>query len=236
MKQLLILFSALAALTVKSQNTKRTAFIGFSFSPDYNFRVIKSDNKDIFGGFTTETRNDIEIGKFGYTAGVSLVQQVSKQVVLETGVQFTNMGYKTKKQQLSFETPTPGIPIRAQVIYAYQYMSIPIKARITFGEKLVRLASSIGFNTSFLTTAKQTVFLEEANGEINKTSTSNKREFKAINIMPFVGIGVNYALNQKLQVFAEPTLRYGLIKTTSTPVKESLWNVGLNMGVYYAIK
>jgi hypothetical protein len=236
MKPLFIAVITLTALTVKSQDSKNKLFIGFNFSPDYNFRGIKSNGDGFLGDDFIKQRNDNEIAKFGYTTGVSIGLQVSKKVVLETGVQFANMGYKTKNQTFSFETPNLGLPTKVQFIYAYQYINIPIKARVTFGEKRLRLASSIGFNTSFLTTLKQTTILEEANGQTNKSSKSDKRGYRTVGIMPFVGVGVNYALNQKLQLFAEPTFRYGLIRTTSSPVKENLWNAGLNMGVYYTIK
>jgi hypothetical protein len=50
-----------------------------------------------------------------------------------------------------------------------------------------------------------------------------------------VSAGVDYKLNNKMHLLAEPTFRYGIIKTKDAPVTEHLWNAGLNVGFYYSL-
>ena len=67
----------------------------------------------------------------------------------ETGVQFSNKGYKTKEQDLVYIDPDPSSPNKATITYSYQYIGIPLRAKVAFGKKKARFISSAGFMTNF---------------------------------------------------------------------------------------
>ena len=237
MKQFLFFLAIIISFAVQGQNNKPTKkiLIGFNFSPDYNFRTLKNSNGESSADVTIKNRNDIETPKFGYTTGMNVGIIVSQRLGLETGIQYSDKGYKTKIQDLVYFPPSPSSPKKAHFIYAYQYVGIPFKAKFYFGKGNVRFLSSIGLMTNFLLNVKQTTIVEYSNGKTEKNTQSTTSSFKKVDISPIVSIGIDYKLNKKFHLLAEPTFRYGVIKTKSAPVTENLWNAGLNIGIYYEL-
>ena len=237
MKQLLLFLTIIVSFKVQGQNNKpiQKILIGFNFSPDYNFRTLKNRNGESSADFTIKNRNDIETARFGYTTGINVGIFASQWVGFETGIQYSDKGYKTKNQDLVYFPPSPSSPTKAHFIYAYQYIGIPFKAKFYFGKGNVRFLSSIGLMTNFLLNVKQTTIVEYSNGKTEKNTQSITSSFKKVDISPIVSIGIDYKLNKKFHLLAEPTFRYGVIDTKSSPVKENLWNAGLNIGIYYEL-
>lgn len=238
MKQLLILVIPLASLTVLGQDTNPTQkiLIGFNFSPDYSSRTLKNNDGSSSSDLVIKSRKNIEVARFGYTTGLNIFINLSQFVGFETGIQFSNKGYKTKNQDLIYFPPSPSSPTKVKTIYSYQYLGIPLKAKFSFGKSKIRFLSSIGFTTNFLLNIKQTNNFEYSDGKTEKKTQSSTSGFKKVDISPMISVGLDYKLNNKIHLQAEPTFRYGVIKTKDAPVTENLWNAGLNVGFYYAIK
>jgi len=238
MKRLLIFFTAFVSLTVQGQdkNSSQKILIGFNFSPDYSYRTLKNNDGSFSSDLVINSRNDVEVAKFGYTTGLNVCFNFTQLVGFKTGIQFSNKGYKTKNQDLTYIPPNPSSPTKAQINYAYQYIGIPLEAKFSFGRSKVRFVSSIGFITNFLLNVKQTNNYEYSNGKTEKKSQSSKSAFNNVDISPIISVGIDYKLNNKIHLFAEPTFRYGVIKTKDAPVTEHLWNAGLNFGFYYPLK
>jgi len=238
MKQLLILATTLVSLTVLGQDTNPTQkiLIGFNFSPDFSSRTLKNNDGSSSSGLVIKSRNGNEIARFGYTTGLNVCFNFSQLVGFETGIQFSNKGYKTKVQDLVYFPPNTGLPTKWKNVYAYQYLGIPLKAKFSFGKGKIRFLSGIGLMTNFLLNVKQSGTYEYADGKTEKKSQSSKSGFKNVDISPVVSVGIDYKLNNKIHLFAEPTFRYGIIRTKDAPVTENLWSAGLNIGFYYALK
>lgn len=237
MKQLLIiaLFCASISLQAQNKNPKPKTLIGFSFSPDYSFRSLKNTSGNNALNPLVDSRNKIEIPKFGYTTGLNACFNLSQFISIETGILFSNRGYSTKKQELVYATPEPNPISKAQFNYTYQYISIPVKAKFSFGKQNLRLIAGMGLQANLLLTTKEISKFEYATGVKSRSSSSSTAGFNKVDISPLVSLGVDAKLNNKMNLFIEPTFRYGIIKTKDAPIKENLWNVGLNLGVYYEL-
>lgn len=109
--------------------------IGINFSPDICFRTIKNNDGSSFSELVVEQRNIRETVKFGYSTGFNICYNIKKFVGLETGIQYSNKGYKTKKQDLIFGPSDPSLPNQSELIYNYHYIDIPIKVNFTIGKK-----------------------------------------------------------------------------------------------------
>lgn len=238
MKQLFMLAGTLASLALQGQNKYQTQkiLVGFSFSPDYNSRTLKNNDGSASSDLVIKSRNDIEVARFGYTAGLNICFNFSASAGFETGIQFSDRGYRTKKQDLLYFPPDPFLQTRAKTVYAYQYLGIPLKAKFSFGKEKVRFITGIGFITNLLLNVKQTTNYEYADGRTEKKSRSSTSGFNKVDLSPVISIGIDYRLNKKIRLFAEPVFRYGIIKTNDAPVTEHLWNAGLNLGFYHALK
>ncbi|MBS1755487.1 MAG: PorT family protein [Bacteroidetes bacterium] len=238
MKQLLLLLLTFFVATTFGQKSKpgNKISIGYSFSPDYSFRTLKNGDGKSSTDLVIKSRDDIEKAKFGYTTGFNVTFHFSDLLGFETGVQYLNKGYKTKEQDLTYFPPNPSLPNKATTSYSYQYIGIPIKAKFSFGKNKVRFISSAGFMTNFLINVKQSTNYKYSDGKKEKKDQSSNSGFNKIDISPMASIGVDYKLTDKIHLSADPTFRFGLIKTKDTPVKEKLWNVGLVFGISYDLK
>ena len=235
---LLIIFSALALQAQNTRPAKETnrIFIGVNFSPDYNYRTLKNNDGNASTGFVINSRNNTEIGKFGYSTGLNICFNFSKGIALETGIQYSNKGYKTKNQDLVYGQPDPDAPTKARFIHTYQYIGIPLKANFSFGKSKVRFITGLGFSTNILINQKNTSIAEYANGRKEKKNQSSTSGYKKLDISPLISIGIDYKINDQVHLKAEPTFRYGLLKTIDAAVTEHLWNAGLNIGFYYGLR
>ena len=237
MKHLLILILTFMSLSVSAQKPKQSnkLKIGFSFSPDYSFRTLKNGDGSSSTDLVIKIRNDIEKAKFGYTTGFSVTYNFSNLIGFETGVLYSNKGYKTIEQHLIYFPPSPGSPDRATTIYSYQYIGIPLKAKFAFGKNKARFITSAGLITNFLINVKQSINFKYSDGRTEKKNQSSTSGFNKVDISPMVSIGVDYKITDKIHLSAEPTFRFGLIKTKDAPVKENLWSAGLVLGFFYAL-
>jgi Outer membrane protein beta-barrel domain len=237
MKWLLILIFTITLFAVQAQDKNRTQkiLIGFNLSPDYSFRTLKNNDGGSSGGIIIKSRNDIEIAKLGYTTGINAIFNFSKQIALETGIQYSNKGYKTKNQDLVYFPPNPNLPSKAEMNYSYNYIGIPIKAKFTFANSDLHFITSVGFMTNFLLNVKQTSTYQYSDGKTEK-KTQSVSGFNKVDISPMISVGIDYKVNGKIHLIVEPTFRYGILKTRDAPIAEKLWNGGVNLGFYYALK
>lgn len=238
MKQLLMVFLTFPVFTTFGQNSKNTnkISIGYSFSPDYSFRTLKNGDGNSSTDLVIKSRNNIEKAKFGYTTGFNVIFYFSNLLGFETGIQYSNKGYKTKEQDLTYFPPNPGLPNKATTNYSYQYIGIPLKAKFAFGKGKTRFISSAGFITNFLISVKQSTNYKYSDGKTEKKDQSSTSGFNKIDISPMISIGVDCKLTDKIHLSAEPAFRFGLSKTKDAPVKEKLWNAGLVFGISYDLK
>lgn len=238
MKLILILIATLASIPTIAQDTKvpRKILIGFNFSPDYSYRTLKNRAGAPSNDLVIKNRNDIEVAKFGYATGINICFNFSQLIGFEAGLQFSNKGYQTQTLEIFFFAPEPNLPTKVKFVHSYQYIGIPLKAKFSLTKGKLGVFSSVGFTTNFLLNVKSKAIIEYSNGKTEKNSQSLKNDFNKVDISPLIGIGIDYRLNRKMHLLAEPTFRYGLIKTIDAPISEKLWSAGLNIGFYYAVK
>lgn len=238
MKRISIFLTALASFTVQAQDIKPVpkVLLGYTFSPDYCFRTLANSDGNPSTDLAIKSRNNIEVAKFGYTTGLNVLINFSQTVGFETGLLFSNKGYQTKNQDLVYFPGSPNLPTKAQLTYAYQYIGIPLKVKFSAGKSKTRFISSMGVITSFILTVKQTTKLEYSDGRTAKNSSSSAQGFDKVDISPVISFGIDHQLNNKIHLIAEPSFRYGILRTKDAPVKEHLWNMGLNIGLYCALR
>lgn len=206
--------------------------IGVTFSPDYCYRRLHSENAS--AKVITEIRDETEIPKFGYTAGLSLLFKPWKRISFETGLFFSDKGYKTKFIGLyDLEASPPLLVNRVKTSYQYYYLNIPIKLNYFILTGKVKLFASTGFSTNiFLDDRTKSTFEDPAGTEY----ASSDLDFSPINIIVLLGAGIDYSINNRLNFRLEPIFSYAITPIADAPIKEYLYSVGANFGLYYTIK
>ena len=244
MKNILILLAFIFTVNIYGQDDKKTdsSFdfkriqIGINFSPDYNYRTLKDNDTNSVNSIIIDIRNDQEIAKFGYSTGLNVCYNFTKTIGLETGIHYTEKGFQTKKLDIVGNQPDPSLPNNIKFIYNFFYIDIPLKANIMFGRKRISFFSSIGFITNIFIKETSTSILEFSNGRIEKkTQPSTMLHYNKVNISPSISTGIDFKMNDRMNLKIEPIFRYGVFKIINASITDYLWNVGINITYYYKL-
>lgn len=219
--------------------------IGISISSDICFRTLKNNGGNSFTDIIIKQRNKDETVKAGYTTGLNVCFNIKKFVGIETGIQYSNKGFQIKQRdavfgsQLPPGTPLPQeqdekLPNKIGFVYNFHYIDIPVKANFTIGKKKVRFFTSIGLVTNIFIKETSTTILKYSDHTERKAGTINYNH-NSVNISPVIGAGIDYKINNRMNLRIEPTFRYGVLKTVKAPVEEHLYNGGLNISYYFGL-
>ena len=221
-----------------AENNATSLSVGINLSPDIAYRNLESSSS--VGSLKEEP-------KFGYTGGVNLKYNVTPRFSLEAGAQYSNKGYAFKNSELIYADmidPRYGFvyqnvgdaPTHLRRIYNFHYFDIPVRGIFSFGKNKISFLASAGITTNILLKTTTTSILEYKGGKKEKKNQEYPYDFRKINISLIVSAGINYKINDKFNISAEPTFRYGILKITDAPVTAFLWNAGMNVSCYYVLK
>jgi len=238
MKKVLYSLLLLFSIGLSAQDSTNTSFkrwaVGYTVSPDYCYRILTSDGS-ANSIFIVSNRNGNEIPQYGITSGFNVCYFFKKHFSIETGINYSNSGYRTKdfSDFIYNGPPDPAIPTKIKFIYNYNYIDIPLKANVIIGKKKLRFIASAGIITNFLLFRKDIQIAEYSDGAIITSYPKPQTGFNFVNLTLLMSAGTDINLSEKFNLRIEPTYRYSLgIKNTS-PVKENLWSAGLNLGLYF---
>lgn len=235
-------------LTLKGTTEFKRLSIGVNISPDYCYRTLKNNNGSATSDLIIDLREESEGPKLGYTAGINAGYNFSKKWGVEMGIQYSNKGYAFKNSALTFGEmidPRYGFiytsngaaaPTYAKFVYHHHYLDVPVRVLYRFGKKRLHFVTSVGVTTNILLNATMTSVVKYGNDDAKRQTYDQPYDFNTFNISPTISVGVDYKINNKINLRAEPTFRYGLLKITDTPVTATLWSGGLNFSCYYLLK
>src|SRR5260221_9733026 len=152
-KSLVLLLTFIPLITLcQTSDTARAKriSIGIVFSPDYCYRTLKPDNSEISKSIVNY-RDSLEIPNYGFTTGLSALFQLNKNFALETGLQYSDKGEKTKSYTEFFYSFAGGGPdsAKASSVYHYDYLDVPLKANYYFFKKRLKMFLSGGLSANF---------------------------------------------------------------------------------------
>jgi len=170
MKFIIISLLPLVAFCQTTDNETSKFLVGFVFSPDYCYRFLKPDSDE---KWVAEDRDLMEIPKFGFTTGASLLFKHSEHLTLETGLLYSDKGYKTKfYANFIYNTSDPSIPTSIKYIYHYHYLDIPIKANYNLFSKKFKFFISGGISVNVFLGQKTLDIYEFSDGHSEERSWS----------------------------------------------------------------
>jgi hypothetical protein len=238
---LLCLFVLITA-TSQAQDARKW-FLGYSFSSDLCYRRLSNGSGDPAIDGMIAARNKSEHLKMGFTTGLNVKYQFNDVISVETGLMYSNKGYKSRTDNIIFgdqvdpgQTPSSGGQFRVR--YNYKYLDLPLKINIVFArEETYSFYLTAGAvvnvfleqkNVSTFTSPNHPKQVTISGGELFRTNNS-------LNISPFIGPGIRFGLGKRLHMQVEPLFRYGVLPLYDAPIKGYLWNWGLNTVLYYAL-
>ena len=228
----------LAPFGLSAQDSTSTKFkhwaIGFTISPDYCYRILTTDGS-VSSKNIVSSRNENEQAQYGVTKGFNVCCFFKKYFSIETGINYSNSGYRTKdfSDFIYFGPPDPYIPTKTKSIYNYDCIDIPLKTNFIFGKKKLHFIASAGIITDFLLFRTETQTAEYSDGTIMTSNFKSQSGFNFVNLTLLLSAGADINLSKKFNLRIEPTYRYSLDIRDTSPIKEHLWSAGLNFGLYY---
>jgi hypothetical protein len=252
MKKVATLLICFAITSLYGQKASTIVFnkyqIGANFSSDICYRTLANNNGESIIDDIIDWRNGYEIPKFGYTSGFTFVYNLNKNVGFEAGFQISNKGYQTETKDLIYgdqidpitgdisnESSDLNAPTKAKQIYSDFYYEFPMKANFTIGRKKIRFIASVGVSVNRFITEKETSVYTYINGSTKRTNNIVHVSYNRTNISPMISAGIDWKVTPKMNLKAEPTFRYGVLKIIDQPITGYLWNCGMNLCFYYSL-
>ena len=238
-KTLLISFTIFSCLGQTAQNqlelTETSGFqLGIHFSPDVCYRTLQNNDGSAMSDAIIQQRNENEIFKLGYTLGLTTLLPLNKRISLESGITYSNKGYQTTMQVLYYFQYDPAFPQKMKSIYNYHYIDIPLKANFIFGKKKLRFISSLGLTTNvFIRETSTSVLVYSDRTERNSSATNFK--YNRFNLSPSIGVGIDYKINDKMNLRIQPSFSYGILKIIDAPITAYLYSGGINMSYFFKL-
>jgi hypothetical protein len=202
--------------------------IGVSASPEICYRTLLNNDGSQNSTSIINYRNENETVKMGYTGGLHLGYNFNERFGFQTGIQYANRGFSTKKIDIAGSLMDPVIPESLKYNYNYHYLEIPAKVNFSFGENQIRLTTSAGLSSAFLIKQSRTFIGYYKDTTTRQVFISNDA-YNRFNLFATISAGLEMRFNPIMSIKVEPTFRYGLLKITDTPVSGHWYSGGLNV-------
>jgi hypothetical protein len=228
-----LLILPLFAIAQPKETPRKNFSIGLSFAPAITYRALKYSETQ---QWIADQRNDEEVAKLGFTAGVNLFFRLNKRLTFETGLQYANRGEKKKKQDLVWETKEPSFPESAIITASYQFIDIPLKVNYLFlPERKLKYYVSAGFVNSIFLRKKTTVESIYSDGDKKKDVSYDKLGYAPVCFFMYLGVGAEYDISKRLSARIEP----GFVRSLNSIVQDEnakafLYAFQLNASVRYS--
>ena len=216
----------------ESQPTSKTQAVGFTFSPDYSYRILVPDAE-------TESLAEFldlsETPKFGFTTGFNYALKLNKRFTLEASILYAEKGEKLKLESTVLPT-NPDDPITTVIFLSrthYLYLDVPVKLNYFITTKKVKFFVSGAISPNFFLTQKNSFRAIYENEKLPISRGFGDNGFSRINLAFTAGLGLMYDLSDKFYLKVEPTYRRSITSIISGPLEGYLYSVGLNTGFYY---
>ena len=231
MKRLYIFLLMCLPFFAMAQNNFHRWQIGTTFSSECAYRTSPE----------TTLASNSEIPKLGFTAGLSTVYNFTSFLGLETGIFFSNRGFFMGNVEIDYPVA------EGKWRYTFTYIDVPIRTNIYLGKGKLRGIATAGIMVNFVQyRGKKWV----SRGGLYSITDMLDDFTKKNKFSPLIGIGIENQLSNKITLRVLPILKYGLKETfidrtywhidgvyhySEEISSRKLWNLGVEVGVFYTI-
>ena len=202
--------------------------IDFMFSPDLTYRNYNAFNQP----YTQQLFDSIDKPNIGFHTGINYNRKVSRKIYLSGGVHLSKMGYSSKMDNLVFPSDLDsitGLPISTHTVklsYDFYLISFPLELRYDFNDRNFSPYLKIGISPTLnmYSYIKSQIDIED------ERTQKNNYQLNHLTALLQIGFGANFKLNDKWQIFAQPTFRYQLTKIRKEYDSNHLYSIGIELG------
>lgn len=241
MKQILsILVSMTPLFMVAQENTKTQSQFTFGvvFSPEYCYRDLQGSNDTLI--FFTEWLDSIQEAKFGYTAGFTVSYKVLKYISIESGIMFSNKGFKMIYSDFSGASdPNDPLLMRLSSInqtVSFYYLEIPVLSRFQIVSGKFIIAPAIGLSANIYLDSRLKSIIKYNDGTPDEKEIYEADNGKNFTLSVIAGIGIDYNLSDKLSIGIEPVYKRDIFKSNSSDTfNQYFYSFGANIGLEFRL-
>lgn len=228
----LLLFFSIISI---SQESPSDFSASINISPDLAYRnlILVGGDPSLQPAYENiyESRNERESPKLGFTCGVNLLWRMGNHYHLESGLNYSDRGYKIGWFEFPFPNSDPSIPDSLKYSYHFHYAVIPVKLIYNLNVNTLRVYTALSLNTGILITTRYKGFYKYDDGHEEKIKGTEGDFFRRLSVTPAAHIGLNIPVSAKSGFRIESAFRYDILKITAdTPISARLWSLGLNFG------
>lgn len=210
---------------------------------DYSYRVLQNTSNESVVKAIYTARQNREIGKLNYRIGFNYNRKISEKLWSESGFRLASIGYKDKKltdfrwaseydPNTGTWQPDPTLPHESQLKYDNLFLEVPIGFRYVLGNHKLKPYVTFGLSTNIYLITR-TKYVTDIGSQ---TRSGNSHFFRRINFSANIGVGFEYAVSENYQIFTQPSFRYYFTKLANAPIKEFLYNFGVEVGLRKKLK
>ena len=222
-------------------------YIGVTFTPGVSYRLLtKGLAKNAFFASQEwiDEANRYENPTFGYSVGIKTGFRLKKILAIETGAEYSSLAFTYNRNNLTFYSgyrpdltydPTKYGSIKST--QGFHYLKIPLAFNISLGKGKVKAIINTGLNFDFLIGRwnRTQWHLDNESGSSSESS-SLPGPYNRINVSPFVGVGIDYHINQLLTLRIMPTAQLQMFNNIKSDIAERHWLAGINTCLLFGFK
>ena len=225
---------ALTGLGLRAQDTTQAGngwSIGVSGALDVCYRTTVVVEEGQHTDLLVDMRNDMEIQRTSFTAGVDVEYAFNDHWIMATGMQFSDRGYGTEAQELIAIDFEPFVIGTAEWEYHYRFMSFPFMVRYSIGNGAWRFLPSTGIWIDRLHEkfTRWTITHTDGSHDTGRSTFGNV-DFNDWGASACLELPVSVALCDRVDLRFGPRARYQFTQLTNTPITDHLWEGGFLLG------
>lgn len=204
---------------------------------DVSYRLLASKHNSSLNSLIIKIRNQRELPALQWRMGINYNQKLNENYFLKTGIRLAKLGYYIEIPKEDFRWPSqinnpnsPGEDIGdIKMHYNYLFIEVPVTIRYEGKKKRFAPYFEAGFSPMWLV-QYSSVTVKDSVTNISFGQPVNA-DFNNFQIAAVLSFGFNYQMNNAIQLFGQPNLRFNLTKLVDAPISEYLYNFGFEFGI-----
>lgn len=194
--------------------------LGFTYSPEYSYRMIKSDNSS---QFLKDSYDSLEIPKLGYTLGFNGVYSFNSKLAFSLGLLFSDKGEKFKMNILDAFSNYKN---------HYYFIELPVKLKYIIIDSKIKFYGTLGISTNLF--LQHRIAYKLSGSSSSENIHGNSTDIANMNMALNVGTGIDCPLSTRWFFKAEVGYKQSFTSmTTNTNLKRYLYSFGPTLGLFY---
>lgn len=208
--------------------------IGVNANLNWGYRSLTTNGNNQEKAFK-EYRDGVELASIGYGFGASLFFDLSKDLTLESGINWSVKGYDgtgavSPSGNVIGNPNSNGYETRS--FFYYNYLDFPLKIIYTFKSSKLNPFVSLGGVFNYFQVANYRTVNSFPDGTItDNTLQDDERNYNPLGVSAMISAGINYRLRDYISIRVEPFFNYGLTSIVNESINEHLYAAGVKLGL-----